>query len=146
MALTPLLASNAATLSPALDTVRLTLHVLGATVWVGGQIVVTGLLPTVRGFGDDAPKKVARALARLLWPAYALLVITGFWNMATFDLKHAPSAWSAVLMVKIAVVLVAGVAVFLHQRATTRRGLAVWGSIGGVASVAALVLGVLLAG
>ena len=146
MAPTLVLATTAASLSPALDAVRLTLHVLGATVWVGGQIVVTGLLPTVRGFGDDAPKKVAQALARLLWPAYALLVITGFWNIATFDVKHAPGAWTAVLMVKIAVVVVAGVAVFLHQRATTRRGLAIWGSVGGVASVLALVLGVLLAG
>jgi putative copper export protein len=144
--LDPLLAANTASLSPALDAVRLTIHVLGATVWVGGQIVVTGLLPTVRGMGDGAPKKVARALARMLWPAYALLVVTGFWNMATFNLKGAPSAWTAVLMAKIAVVVVAGVAVFLHQRATSRRGLAVWGSIGGLASVLALVLGVLLAG
>ena len=139
-------AADAASLASALDAVRLSLHVLGATVWVGGQIVVTGMMPTVRSLGDDAPKKVARALARLLWPAYALLVITGFWNIATFDLKGAPSAWTAVLMAKIGVVLVAGVAVFLHQRATTRRGLAVWGSVGGVASILALVLGVLLAG
>lgn len=146
MSLGPLLAANTASLSPALDAVRLTLHVLGATVWVGGQIVVTGLLPTVRGMGDDAPKKVARALARMLWPAYALLVVTGFWNIATFNLTGAPSAWTAVLMAKIAVVVVAGVAVFLHQRATSRRGLAVWGSVGGIASVLALVLGVLLAG
>ena len=33
-----------ATLAPALDTVRLTLHVLAAAVWVGGQIVMTGLV------------------------------------------------------------------------------------------------------
>lgn len=146
MPVSPLSAADAASLAPTLDAVRLTLHVLGATVWVGGQIVVTGLLPTVRGFGDDAPKKVARALARMLWPAYALLVITGFWNISSFDVKHAPGAWTAVLMVKIVVVLVAGVAVFLHQRATSRRALALWGSVGGVASILALVLGVLLAG
>ncbi len=140
------IAASTPTLSPALDAVRLTLHVLGASVWVGGQITVTGLLPTVRGFGGEAPKKVARALARLLWPAYALVVVTGFWNIAALDVSGAPSAWTVVLAVKVAVVAVAGVAVFLHQRATTRRGLAVWGSIGGTASVAALVLGVLLAG
>jgi putative copper export protein len=141
-----LVASDAASLSSALDGLRLSLHVLAATVWVGGQITMTGLLPTVRGLGEDAPKQVARALGRLLWPAYAVLVITGFWNISTFDTQSAPTAWTTVLMVKIAVVVIAGVAVFLHQRATTRRGLAIWGSIGGVASVVALVLGVLLAG
>ena len=49
-------------------------------------------------------------------------------------------------MIKIVVVVMAGVAVFLHQRATTRRAMAVWGAIGALASVAALCLGVFLAG
>ena len=30
------------------DTIRVTLHVLAATVWVGGQITLAGLLPTWR--------------------------------------------------------------------------------------------------
>ena len=54
------------------------------------------------------------------------------------------SAWKAVLMAKIAVVVLAGLGVLLHQRATTKRGLALWGSVGGLASVAALVMGILL--
>src|SRR6516162_10070094 len=44
-----------AVLAPALDTVRLTLHVLAATVWVGGQIVMMGLVGPARGLGGDAP-------------------------------------------------------------------------------------------
>ena len=142
----PLLLATGPTLAPGLDGFRLILHVLGATVWVGGQITVTGLMPTVRSLGDDAPKKVARALARLLWPAYAVLVVTGFWNIQAVDAKHASSAWNAILGIKITFVLIAGVAVFLHQRATSRTALAVWGSIGGVASIVALCLGVFLAG
>ncbi len=133
-------------LSPAVDGIRLTLHVLAATIWVGGQFTVAGLLPTVRGLGEDASKKVARALARLLWPAYAVLVITGIWNLSTFTFSDASSAWKAVVMIKIAVVAIAGVGVFLHQRSTSRRGLAIWGSVGATASVAALVMGVFLAG
>ena len=50
------------------------------------------------------------------------------------------------LIAKIAVVVVAGVAVFLHQRADHPAGTAVWGAVGALASVAALCLGVLLAG
>ncbi len=49
-------------------------------------------------------------------------------------------------MAKILVVLLAGVGVGLHQRATTKGQLALWGSVGGLASVAALVMGILLAG
>jgi putative copper export protein len=140
------LGADVPTLAPWLTGTRLVLHVLAAAVWVGGQITVTGLLPTVRGFGGDAPRQVARALARLLWPAYAVLVVTGFWNIAALDTSAADPAWRAVLTAKVVVVVVAGVAVFLHQRATTPRGKAVWGSVGGLSSVLALVLGVFLAG
>jgi putative copper export protein len=115
-------------------------------IWVGGQFTVAGLLPTIRTLGEDAPKKVARAFARLLWPAYAVLVVTGFWNIGALAVNHASSTWKTVLVVKIVVVAVAGVAVYLHQRSTSRQALAIWGAIGALASVAALCLGVFLAG
>jgi putative copper export protein len=144
--MTHLAATDVPDLSDALGGVRLILHVLAATIWVGGQFTVAGLLPTIRTLGDDAPKQVARALGRLLWPAYAVLVVTGFWNIGSLTVSQATTAWKTVLIVKIVVVVVAGVGVYLHQRATTRRGLAVWGAVGAVASVAALCLGVFLAG
>jgi hypothetical protein len=50
------------------------------------------------------------------------------------------------LIIKIVVVVVAGVGVFLHQGATTKRATALWGAVGAIASVAALCLGVFLAG
>jgi putative copper export protein len=141
-----LTASTVPSLAGGLDGFRLILHVFAAAVWVGGQLTVAGLLPTIRTFGEDAPKKVGRALTRLLWPAYAVLVITGLWNISTFNLKDAPTAWNVVLGVKIADVALAGVAVFLHQRATSRRATAVWGATGAIATVIALCLGVFLAG
>jgi uncharacterized membrane protein len=55
-------------LAPALDTVRLTLPVLAASVWVGGQIVTMGLVGPSRTMGEDAPGLLARAFARLAWP------------------------------------------------------------------------------
>ncbi len=141
-----LTAATVPSLASGLDGFRLILHVFAAAVWVGGQVTVAGLLPTVRTFGEDAPRKVARALGRLLWPAYAVLVITGFWNIATFNLKDAPTAWNVVLGIKIADVALAGVAVFLHQRATSRAAIAAWGAIGAIATVVALCLGVFLSG
>lgn len=140
------LAAAAPTLAPGLDGIRLILHVLAATIWVGGQFTVAGLLPTIRTLGEDAPKKVAGALARLLWPAYAVLIITGFWNISAVDAKHASTTWSTVLGIKIAFVVIAGVGVFLHQRSTSKVELAVWGAVGALASVIALCLGIFLAG
>jgi putative copper export protein len=139
-------ASSGPPLSPAVDGIRLTLHVLAASIWVGGQFTMAGLVPTARGVSADAPKKLAQALAVLLWPAFAVLVITGFWNISTITLSGQSMAWKAVLIVKLVVVVIAGVGVYLHQRSTTKRALAVWASVGGTASVAALVMGVFLAG
>jgi hypothetical protein len=75
-----------------------------------------------------------------------VLVITGFWNIGAVDVGAASPAWKTVLFVKIGVVGLAGAAVYLHQQATSRRATAAWGAIGALASVAALCLGVLLAG
>ena len=133
-------------LASGVDTVRLTLHVLAASVWVGGQLVLMGMAGPARGLGPGASKVLARAFARLAWPAYALLVITGFWNISTFTWSQQSTAWKAVLIAKIVVVALAGVGAFLHQRATSRAQLALWGSVAGTASVTALVMGILLAG
>ena len=127
-----------------LDTVRLFLHVLAATVWVGGQLTLVGLLPSLRTLGPDAPRTVARAFNRLAWPAFGVLVATGIWNV----LAAAPSGdvhYDVTLAVKIVVVAASGLGAFLHTTARSRRALAVWGAVGGVAAIAALFLGVLLA-
>src|SRR5271165_1419481 len=72
-----------AVLTSGLDTLRLTLHVLAASIWVGGQIVMAGLVGPSRRLGVEAPKELARAFSRLAWPAFAVLVLTGFWNIST---------------------------------------------------------------
>lgn len=134
------------TLAPALDAVRLSLHVGAATVWVGGQITMLGMLPDLRRLGGDAPVRIARAFARVSWPAFAVLVATGVWNVAADHAAGSTHAWSVVLSIKVVVVVIAGLAAFLHQRATSKAQLAAWGSIAGVASLSALVLGILLSG
>src|ERR1700733_423074 len=89
---TPLFAD----LSGAADGVRVSIHVLAATIWVGGQFTVAGLVPTAKQLGADAPKKIANAFARIMWPAYAVLLVTGFWNVAAVG-KGQPSSWNVVL-------------------------------------------------
>jgi putative copper export protein len=132
-------------LASALDGIRLSIHVLAATIWVGGQFTLAGLVPTARQISGDAPKMLANAFARLMWPAYAVLLITGVWNISATQ-KGQSTAWKAVLVVKVFVVLLSGLAALLHSRSSTKKGLAIWGSISGLSATAALVLGVFLAG
>lgn len=133
-----------AQLAPVVDGVRLSLHVLAATVWVGGQITVAGLVPTVRRLGEGAARPVARAFSRLSWPAYAVLLATGIWNVAAVG-DGQPTGWQVVLAAKVVLVVVAGLAAWSHGRARTPAGLAGWGAVTALASVAALVMGVFLA-
>jgi putative copper export protein len=136
---------NLAALASTGDAIRLSLHVLAATIWVGGQLVVAGLLPTVRSLGSDASKRIARAFGRIQWPAYAVLAMTGVWNVVATK-GDQPRAWQVILGVKIGVVALAGLGAYVHQRSTSKLGLALWGAVSAFASVGALVLGVFLAG
>ncbi len=138
--------ANQPHLADALTVTRLTLHVLAATVWVGGQLVLAGLLPTVRGLGADAPRRVAVAFGRLSWPAYWLLVATGLWNYLAMRHGVATSSWTIVFSVKMLCVAVAGVGSYLHTKATTPRARGVYAGLGTLGSILALVLGVALAG
>lgn len=129
-----------------LDTVRLSLHVLAATVWVGGQITLAGLVPGLRALGDDVPRTVARRYNRIAWPAYAVLVATGIWNLLELPVGDFDIEWQITLMVKITVVALAGVSAAIHAGTRSKTLLAVFGAVGGLASIAAVVLGIMLHG
>jgi putative copper export protein len=137
--------SPPATLAPAIDGVRLSIHVLAAGVWVGGQVTLAGLVPTARRLGDDAPRALARAFARIQWPAYAVLVLTGIWNVSAAR-SGQPTAWKALLGVKIGVVALAGLSAYAHTKAKSKAQNALWGALSSLSSLTALVMGVFLAG
>lgn len=134
-------------LATALDSIRLWLHVLGATVWVGGQLTLAALVPALRAAGPDVPKRAARAFNRVAWPAFGLLLVTGVWNVIAVNHDdHPNSTYQAVLGAKMLVVAASGISAWQHTRATTTRGLAVWGAVTGLTALSSLYLGVLLAG
>ncbi len=138
------LVAASARLAPAVDGIRISLHVVAAGVWVGGQFTLASLVPTARRLGEGAPAALARAFARVQWPAYVVLLGTGIWNVAAVG-SHASGPWKAVLTAKILVVLLAGAAALAHSRSRSRTGVAAWGAVTSLSSVAALVMGVFLA-
>jgi putative copper export protein len=129
------------------DTVRLFLHVLAATIWVGGQLILAGLVPVLRRFGTDVLGAAARRFNQVAWTAFGVLIVTGIWNIVAVrsQISHSAS-YRTTLIVKLAVVVVSGVTAALHVRSRTARGRAVLGALTGLSALAALFLGVLLAG
>jgi putative copper export protein len=125
------------------STVRLYLHVLAATVWVGGQITLAGLVPGLRTVAPNAPRVVARRFMVVAWPAFGVLVVTGIWNIVAVAPQW-DSAYGTTLVVKLWVVAASGLTAFLHSRARSRGGLAVFGALSGVTALAALFLGIML--
>ena len=126
--------------------IRLFLHVLAATVWVGGQLTLAGLVPGLRALGPDAPKTVARQFNRIAWPAFAVLFVTGLWNLSETHVGDRSSAWIATLFAKLAIVALSGISAALHTRAATRQALALWGALSGLSALLALFYGIQLNG
>jgi hypothetical protein len=121
---------------------RLFLHVMAASIWVGGQLVLAALVPTVRGFGDEATRQVARAFNRIAWPAFAVAVVTGLWNVFAIPLQDLQHPW---IELKVLAVLLSGVGAAVHQNAKGNRTmLAVGGATSAVFAVTAMYLGFLV--
>ena len=126
------------------DTVRLFLHVLASTVWVGGQLTLAALVPVLRRVGPDAPRVAARRFNVVAWPAYGVLIATGIWNIAAVSPMTA--SYRNTLIVKLVVVAASGITAVLHARSKSTAGLAVWGALTGLTALGALFAGIVLAG
>lgn len=129
-----------------LTTLRLFLHLLAATIWVGGQITLAALVPVLRHRFPEAPRAAARQFDRVAWPAFAVLVATGVWNVLAVGEAAGDDTYRTTLVVKLVVVALSGLTAFLHARAGSRRMLAVWGALTGLTALLALLLGVVLRG
>lgn len=131
-------------LSPTLLTIRLFLHVLAASVWVGGQIVLAGLVPAIRSSYPEATKVIAKAYGRVAWPAFAVVVVTGLWNLSEISVTDTGTDYQVTLFVKITLAIVSGAAAAVHQVGRSKVALAVGGAVGFLAALAAMYLGYLL--
>ncbi len=124
------------------EQLRTILHLLGVTVWLGGQIVMLGMLPVLRKLGGDVPKQAAAAYGRVAWPAFGLIIVTGIWNILAVDLSDVTPGYNAVFGVKMLLVVVTGLAAGMHQSTDKPAIRGITGGVGFAAAVGALVLGV----
>jgi putative copper export protein len=127
-------------------------HVLAATVWIGGQVVIALLVPLLRA-EPALLAESARRYARLAWSAFAVLVITGVINMHDAGIGIADlgsTSTGRTLGVKLVLVLVSGVAAAGHQVLSSRGRTSPMASagLGGLSlftAVAAALFGVVIA-
>ena len=125
------------------ESVRLFLHVLAATIWVGGQITLGALVPVLRRAGADIPRAAAGQFGRLVWTAFAVLVLTGLWNLASYDEKDR-HGFAATISLKLVFVALSAIAAIVHSNAKSRALLALGGAGAALFSLAALFFGVVL--
>jgi putative copper export protein len=130
-------------LTASTDTLRLFLHVLAASVWVGGQIVLAFAVPALRRVSADAAGAAAAGFNRIAWPAFAVLLATGIWNVVAEGDKGI--GYQNTLAIKLVVVALSGLAAVAHIRAVSPSVKAALGAVSGMAAIAALLLGILLA-
>ncbi len=97
------------------STVRLFLHILGATVWVGGQIALAGVVPVLRKHaGIETVRLAARRFQMIAWPAFLLLLVTGIWNLFAVKVGNQTSDYDATLFAKLVFVALSGVCAAGH--------------------------------
>ena len=92
----------------------------------------------------DVPKAAANAFARVAWPAFGVLILTGLWNVAAQGDKGPDYAHT--LTLKLVLVVISGVTAFVHSRASSRAMMAVFGALTGLSAMATLFVGIVLAG
>lgn len=127
-----------------IDTIRLFLHLLGASVWVGGQIVLMGLVPVARSAGPDVPRAIARRFEKLSWPFFGLAVVTGIWNVLEENPSSHTTGWQVALMLKLTLVAVSGIGAALHGRAQSAAARGATAGFGFLTALTALFVGVAL--
>lgn len=131
-------------LSPTLDSIRLFLHILAASVWVGGQIVLGGLVPKLRQAAPESLKVAANAFAGVAWPAFAVVVVTGMWNILDIKVGDMSTEYQVTMFVHVLLAMATAMFAVIHSVGKTKLALALGGALGLLTSLGAMFVGILL--
>ena len=118
-----------------LDDIVRWLHLIAASVWVGGLITLGALVAAVRRTEADRSvlQAMARQFGRLSWSAMAVAVATGVVQLSRSNVSlSSDTDYAVALFVKLTLVgLAAGLALF-HQLTAKQSSPAVRGAIQGL--------------
>lgn len=131
-------------ISPTLDSLRIFLHLMGVAVWIGGQIVLAGIVPSLRSVAPDAMKTVAQGFARIAWPAFILVVFTGMWGLGSVDMSNESSQYMVTFAVKMLLVGIAVIATLIHSQGTSKAAKGIGGAASLLTSLLAAFAGILM--
>ncbi len=128
-----------------LETIRLFLHVTAVTVWVGGQIVMMAILPVLRAANIEGhAASVAKAFQNVAWPAMAVAIFTGFWNILALMNVEKSFGWNMTFGIKFLFVIFSAVGAARHAKAEDPKAKGIYGAIGFGAAIIAMFLGFVL--
>lgn len=90
------------------------LHVLAASVWVGGMLTVAALVPLLRKSGVERPviQAAARRFGAVAWMAISVSAVTGVIQLSRLGIEV---RGNTVLMAKLALVGLSVGLTFVHQ-------------------------------
>lgn len=124
----------------------LLVHILGVTVWVGGQIVMSSVIVALRSTDPDVRPAAAQGFSKVAWPALGVAVFTGIWMMirALGEDPSPESSWSMVLGIKMMFVALSGAAAWVHQKSKMSALKALTAVVALLTALAAVVMAVTL--
>ena len=131
-------------LSPTADSIRLFLHILASSIWVGGQIVLGGLVPKLRQAAPESLKVAANAFARVAWPAFAVVVVTGMWNILDIKVGAQSTEYHVTMFVHVLLAMATAMFAVIHSVGKTKLALALGGALGLLTSLGAMFVGIML--
>ena len=132
-------------IQPTLNSLRTYLHLLAVCVWLGGQVVLAGVVPKLRKTNPEALTNIAKGYASIAWPAMILIVFTGAWGLAATDTANQSTEYMVTFAVKMLLVAGAVIATLIHSNGTSKLAKGLGGAIGLLATLVATYCGVLLA-
>jgi uncharacterized membrane protein len=132
-------------ISPTLDSLRTFLHLLAVAVWLGGQIVLAGIVPALRHAAPTSLSVVAQQFARIAWPAMIVAIFTGMWGIGSVNVTDRSSDYLVTFAIKMGFVGLAIVSTIIHSAGTSKAAKGIGGAVSLLTSLLAAYAGVLMA-
>ncbi len=120
------------------DQLLLWIHIIAASVWVGGLIMLGALVTALRRAGAERPllQVMARRFGVVSWVAMAVAVVTGVWQVSRLNIPWSNDR----LELKVGLVILAAGLALLHQLTAKRTSPAVRGIIQAVILVVSIAI------